>query len=425
MTYEEALDYISSVSWQGSRPGLERISAMMETLGNVQDGLKFVHIAGTNGKGSVSAMLSGVLTAAGYRTGLFISPYIMRFNERMQINGQAISDEALAEVVELVKPAADALPDGATEFEIITAAAFLWFAREKCDIVVLETGMGGRLDATNVIRTNECAVITTIGLDHTQYLGDTLGQIAGEKACIMKPGCPVVSYASGEEAMAAIRTHASEQGCPLTVADFSAITSVSDSLQAQRFVYKEFPELTVHLPGAHQLKNAAVVLETVQILREKGWNLPDAALAAGLDAARWPARLEVVQEDGPLAIVDGAHNLQGMQCLCDAVRHYLPGKRIVALVGVLEDKDWQPMMDLLKEVATDFVCVTPDSPRALDAVDLARYLSDRDHWVAVADQVATGAEGAECRARVMNGVMVACGSLYMAADVRRYFGRTE
>ena len=188
MTYEEALDYISSVSWQGSRPGLERISAMMETLGNVQDGLKFVHIAGTNGKGSVSAMLSAVLTAAGYRTGLFISPYIMRFNERMQINGQAISDEALAEVVELVKPAADALPDGATEFEIITAAAFLWFAREKCDIVVLETGMGGRLDATNVIRTNECAVITTIGLDHTQYLGDTLGQIAWEKACIMKPG---------------------------------------------------------------------------------------------------------------------------------------------------------------------------------------------------------------------------------------------
>ena len=208
MTYEEALDYISSVSWQGYRPGMERISAMMETLGNVQDGLKFVHIAGTNGKGSVSAMLSAVLTAAGYRTGLFISPYIMRFNERMQINGQAISDEALAEVVELVKPAADALPDGATEFEITTAAAFLWFAREKCDIVVLETGMGGRLDATNVIRTNECAVITTIGLDHTQYLGDTLGQIAWEKACIMKPGCPVVSYASGEEAMAAIRTHA-------------------------------------------------------------------------------------------------------------------------------------------------------------------------------------------------------------------------
>lgn len=421
MTYEEALDYISSVSWQGSRPGLERISAMMDALGNVQDGLKFVHIAGTNGKGSVSAMVSSVLTAAGYRTGLFISPYIMRFNERMQIDGQPISDDALAEVVALVKPAAQALPDGATEFEIITAAAFLWFAREKCDIVVLETGLGGRLDATNVIRKNECAVITAIGLDHTEYLGNTLGQIAWEKACILKSGCPAVAYDSDPEAMAVIRQQGETLGCTVTTADFTAITSLADSLEAQTFTYRDFPPLTIHLAGAHQLKNAAVVLETVAVLRQRGWVISDDALVAGMDAARWPARLEVVQKDGPMAIVDGAHNLQGMQCLVEAIRHYLPGRRIVALVGVLADKDWQPMMDLLKEVAVDLVCVTPDSPRALDAIDLARYLSDRDHWVAVADQVATGAEGAEFRARFMDGVMVACGSLYMAADVRRYF----
>ena len=178
MTYQETLTYIHSISWRGSKPGLERISSMMEQLGNVQDTLKFVHVAGTNGKGSVSAMLSSVLTAAGYRTGLFISPYVMRFNERMQINGVPIGDEELAEVVEAVRPVADALPDGATEFEVITAAAFLWFARQKCDIVVLETGLGGRLDATNLIKEDECAVLTNIGMDHTEYLGNTLEQIA-------------------------------------------------------------------------------------------------------------------------------------------------------------------------------------------------------------------------------------------------------
>ena len=184
MTYQEALTYIHSISWRGSKPGLERISGMMEQLGNVQEDLKFIHIAGTNGKGSVSAMLSSVLMAAGYRTGLFISPYIMRFNERMQVNGVPISDEELAEIITEVQPVAESMAERPTEFEIITAAAFVWFARQKCDIVVLETGLGGRLDATNLISKNVCAVITNLGMDHTEYLGNTLGEIAGEKCGI-------------------------------------------------------------------------------------------------------------------------------------------------------------------------------------------------------------------------------------------------
>lgn len=422
MTYQETLAYIHSISCRGSKPGLERISGMMEQLGNVQDTLKFVHIAGTNGKGSVSAMLSSVLTAAGYRTGLFISPYVMRFNERMQINGVPISDEELAEVVEAVRPAADALPDGATEFEVITAAAFLWFARQKCDIVVLETGLGGRLDATNLIKEDECAVLTNIGMDHTEYLGNSLEQIAWEKSCIIKREAPVVAYRSDPEAMKVIRATAKEQEAVLHTADFSKITSLSADLDGQRFRYKTFPELRIRLLGDHQLKNAAVALETVAVLRKRGWEISDEALAAGMAGARWPARFEVLSRE-PLVIVDGAHNVQGMESLCAAVERYLPGRRVVCLTGVLADKDWKPMMDRLKTVATDFVAVTPDSPRALGGVRLARYLTDREHWVSVADDIHTGMTGALERAKVTGGVVVACGSLYMAADVRRCFGR--
>lgn len=422
MTYQEALTYIHSISWRGSKPGLERISGMMEQLGNVQEDLKFIHIAGTNGKGSVSAMLSSVLTAAGYRTGLFISPYIMRFNERMQVNGVPISDEELAEIIAEVQPVAESMAERPTEFEIITAAAFLWFARQKCDIVVLETGLGGRLDATNLISKNVCAVITNLGMDHTEYLGNTLGEIAGEKCGILKPGCPVVAYRSAPEAMKVIRARAKELECPVRTADFGKIKALSADLQGQTFQYKQFPELTVHLLGAHQLKNAAVALETISVLRKAGWEIPDEAVVQGMDATRWPGRFEVLQ-DNPLVIVDGAHNPQGVESLIAAVKEYLPGQHIVCVTGVLADKDWKPMMDRLKTVVSDFVAVTPDSPRALGNVRLARYLTDREHWVSVADDVEKGLTGALERAKATGGMVLACGSLYMAADVRRFFGR--
>lgn len=420
MTYSEALDYISSVAWQGSRPGLERIGALMDKLGNVQNSVKYIHIAGTNGKGSVSALLSSVLTAAGYRTGLFTSPYITCFNERMQINGVPITDAALADVVEQIRPAADAMEDKPTEFELVTAAGFVWFAQEQCDIVVLETGLGGRLDATNLIEKDECAVITNIGLDHTEYLGDTLPQIAWEKACIIKPGAPVVAYDSGPEVLTVIRNMTGKQGGNLSVTNFGDIVSLSDSLDGQTFRYKNSPELTIKLLGSHQLQNASVALEVVDVLRRRGWNISDKALIQGFADTRWPARFEVVSRN-PIVIVDGAHNPQGVEALCHAVRHYLPGKRIVCLVGVLEDKDWQLMMDMLKQVAVDFVVVKPPSPRALSETVLAAYLSDKDHWVAVADTIPTGAAGAEFRANFMHAAVVACGSLYMMAEVRTYF----
>lgn len=422
MTYDEALSYISTISARGSKPGLERITVLMNGLGNVQNELKFIHIAGTNGKGSMSSMLSSILMKSGYRTGLFISPFIMRFNERMQINGEPISDNRLAEVIEQVKAVADEMDDGATEFELVTAAAFLWFAQEKCDIVVLETGLGGRLDATNIIETNECAVIANIGLDHVDYLGSTLGEIAYEKACIMKAGRPVISYASDPQALEVITQYAEEHGNPLIVADFEAIESIFAGFSGQLFRYKDSDELQIHLLGAHQLCNAAVVLETAKVLRDLGWHITAESIKEGLDAARWPARFEKICND-PIVIVDGAHNLQGMTGLCQAVQDYLPHERVVCLTGVLADKEWKAMMNLLKGIATDFITVTPDSPRALNKIELAHYLSDRAHWVSVADSVEKGMTAAIHRAKETGSVVIACGSLYMCGEVRHYFGR--
>lgn len=422
MTYEQALAYIGTISARGSKPGLERIRTLMDGLGNVQNSLKFVHIAGTNGKGSTSCMLSSILIKAGYKTGLFISPFIIRFNERMQINGEMIGDQELADVVEQVKAVADTMPDGATEFELITAAAFLWFARQNCDIVVLETGLGGRLDATNIIETNACAVITNIGIDHTDYLGSTLAEIAYEKACIMKQQRPVVAYASAQEALEVISRCAEEHGNPLTVTDFGAVSGLSAGLGGQSFRYKGGEEYRIRLLGAHQLQNAALVLETVGVLRGEGWDISEAAVREGLAAAKWPARFELLQED-PIVFVDGAHNMQGVESLCKAVEEYLPGERIVCLTGVLADKDWQHMMNKLKGFANDFVTVTPDSPRALSNRELAEYLAVDGAWVQPAESVRQGMDLALERAKATGSVIVACGSLYMASEIRDYFGR--
>jgi len=421
MTYEEALAYISTVSSRGSKPGLERIGTLMDGLGNVQNQLKFVHLAGTNGKGSTSCMLSHILMQAGYKTGLFISPFIIRFNERMQVNGRHIPDEKLAEIVERVSKVADAMDDAPTEFELITAAAFVWFAEEQCDIVVLETGLGGRLDATNLIVTNECAVITNIGIDHTDYLGSTLSEIAYEKACIIKSGRPVVAYASDREALNVILSYALEHGNPVSVTDFAAIEPVSADLTGQQFRY-EGREYAIRLLGAHQQRNAALVLETVKVLRGLGWNITDNSVVSGMAAAQWPARFELLCED-PIVFVDGAHNIQGVESLQKAVEDYLGGRRIVCLTGVLADKDWQQMMKLLQSFASDFITVTPDSPRALTNEALAAYLREEGCTAQAANSVAEGMDLALQRAKETDSVVVACGSLYMASEIREYFGR--
>lgn len=413
MNVKEAVDYIESYSWSKTRLGLERTRVLLEKLGNPQRKLKFVHVAGTNGKGSTCAMLASILRCAGYRTGLYTSPYICRFNERMQVNGEDISDSELAEITGTVKPVAEAMSDHPSQFEIVTAIAMLYFLRKNCDIVVLEVGMGGISDATNVIESPECSVITTISLEHTEYLGNTLAEIAYNKAGIIKSGCPVVCYRGCKEVEDVFEKTAAENNSPLTKADFFSIRPISDGLNGQIFSFRDHEHLTLPLLGEHQLKNAAVVLETVEVLRKRGWKISEKDIHNGISDVKWPVRFELVRKEPPI-IIDGAHNPQCAEALATALEKYLPGKQSVFLMGVLADKEYDKIVSSLRPYAKRFVCVTPDSPRALSAAALAEYLrslgEDAVSCKSFEDGVKTALED--------NSPVVACGSLYMAGYVR-------
>ena len=286
MNYEQAMEYIHAVQWAGHKPGLTRTRTLLAALGDPHKQLRFVHVAGTNGKGSTAAMMASCLQAAGYRVGLYTSPFINRFNERIQVNGVQIPDEELVKLVEQVKPAADAMEDVPTEFEIITALGMLYFAQQKCEIVVLEVGLGGTLDSTNVIDAPECAVITALGMDHVKELGPTLADIAAAKAGIIKEGCPVVSYGGVPEADIVIRRVCAEKHAELTEVDFSRLKYEGGSLDAVEF---DFDGLTdVHLPliGSYQPRNAALAITALRVMRTHGWNIPENAIRTGLETVR-------------------------------------------------------------------------------------------------------------------------------------------
>ena len=420
MDYKEALAYINGVEFFGSKPGLTRIRELLERLGDPQKKLRFIHIAGTNGKGSCAAMTASILKAAGYKTGLYTAPYLYRFNERMQINGRQIEDDALAEIVSRVRPAAEAMADHPTEFELMTAAALLWYAQETCDVVVLEVGLGGRFDATNIIDAPEAAVIMNIGLDHTAVLGDTLEQIAFEKAGILKPGTDAVLFEQGEEATGVVRRRCEELGVPLHIADFSQLVSEFDSLYGQSFTYRGQP-YALPLLGAHQLKNAAVVLELVEVLREKGWKLEQGDVEHGLYAVSWPGRFELVSDE-PYFVVDGGHNPQCAETVRDNLLHYFPDKRRILLLGVLRDKDYPGLTAILDAAADEYVCITPASARALPAEELAEHLKRYGKPVTVCGSIRDGVTEA-LRRSDGDSVVCAVGSLYSVGEIRACFER--
>ena len=398
MTDQEAVELIHRRAWVGQKPGLERIRRLLGRLGDPQKGLKFVHIAGSNGKGSTAAMLASVLTAAGLRTGLYTSPHLWRFHERFQVDGVPIPGEDLAEITAQVLEAAE----DETEFELMTAAAFLHFRRSRCDIVVLETGLGGRLDSTNIIDAPEAAVITRIGLEHTELLGDTLAKIAGEKAGIIKPGCDAVLYGQEREAEEVVERACREQGVPLAVA------------RPKKLEYR------ISLLGDYQVRNAAVVLETVNCLRRRGWAIPETAVVRGLEQARWPGRMELARRK-PDVILDGAHNPQCMEALAQSLRGMYPDKKLIFLTGVLADKDCPAMMGELLPLAGEFFTLTPDSPRALPAGKLAEYLETRGARAFPCGSVREGLDRALAAAGAEDAIWV-CGSLYMIGEARRELG---
>ena len=415
MTPEEALTYIHSVCWKGSIPGLGRTQELLQKMGNPQNQLQFVHIAGTNGKGSTAAMTASILRKAGYCTGLYTSPYIFRFHERMQVDGQCISDEELAEITEFVKPLAESMEDHPTEFELVTCIAMEYFKRHHCDVVSLEVGMGGELDSTNVIQSPLVAVLTNIGLDHTEFLGDTLEKICETKSKIIKPGTIAVTYREKPSVEAVIEARCKEVGAKWMPADFDSIHLVSASLEGQVFDWG--PYLWIHLPllGKHQLYNAAVVLTIVKALRERGLTISDEAMREGIASVSWPGRFELVARN-PLFIVDGGHNPQCIEALVNNVRDYLGGKRLTILTGVLADKDYSDMYQDMAQYAAEFVTVTPPNPRALPAQELKTYLERFGKPVTACDTVAEGVALAKKLAGA-DGVVLAYGSLYMVGDI--------
>lgn len=419
MDYKAAIEYINGVSWLGSKPGLERVRLLLAGLGNPEKKLRFVHVAGTNGKGSVCAYLASVLKTAGYKTGLFTSPYIARFNERMQINGKEIGDAELASVVEQIKPVAEAMEEHPTEFEMMTAAALLWFEQRGCDIVVLEVGLGGRLDATNIIPCPDCAVIANIGLDHTAILGNTLEEIAAEKAGIIKPNGSVVMYQQQGEVMRVVRDICDELGGELTVPDFDDISPEFDSREGQVFSYNG-ESYAISLLGEHQLYNAVTAIETVEILRKKGWEIPHEALEAGLYSTQWPARFEIVQDE-PWFVVDGGHNPQCAMALHDALKRYFPEERRVLLIGMLKDKDCAGVVDILAPLFDAFVTVTPNSERALSAEELGEMLEKYGKPVSVIGDVSAGVREALNLAEELGAMVCSAGSLYICGEVRACF----
>ena len=421
MTYEEALSYIHSICWKGSKLGLDRTRELLGKLDDPQKELKFIHIAGTNGKGSTAAMLSSILEEAGYRVGLYTSPFINRFNERMQVNHQPIPDEELAALTEYVRPHADAMADSPTEFELITALAMVWFARQNCDIVVLEVGMGGELDSTNIIDAPEAAVIAAMGMDHVKELGPTMADIARAKAGIIKEGGRVVSYGGNPEADEVIAAVCRARNASLCQPDFSAIVPGDFSLEGQTFSYKGWRGLRIPLVGAYQMNNAAVVLETVEVLRQRGWNISDEAVRQGLEDTRWPARFEVLRRD-PVFIVDGGHNPHGIRATAESLRLLFPGRKITFVTGVMADKDVEHILGLIVPLAEQFFTVRPDNPRAMDAGELAARIEAMGAKATACASVRDGVDRA-IQAEGPHGVACALGSLYMSGEVRSCFGK--
>ena len=416
MNATEAIEYIHSVCWKGSIPGLGRTQALLEKMGNPEKKLKFVHIAGTNGKGSTAAMTASILRKAGYRTGLYTSPYIYRFHERMQVDGLEITDEELSEITEYVKPLAESLTEVPTEFELVCCIAFEYFVRKQCDIVVLEVGMGGAFDATNVIETPEVAVITNIGLDHTEVLGDTVEKIAETKSGIFKENGHAVVYRSTPSVEAVYEKVCAEKHVKLVKADFDSLRLKKHTLDGQVFDCGDRKDLVLPLLGDHQLHNASVVLSIVDTLKIIGWNINEQNIRDGMKDVKWPGRFDVVSHS-PLFIIDGGHNPQCIEALVKNIEDYLHDRKVIALTGVLADKDYADMYVPIMPFVDQFVCITPPNPRKLEAAELAKYLRTKGAHAVGSDSIMDGVKTA-LELAGSDGVVLCFGSLYSIGSIR-------
>lgn len=421
MEYREARKYIDEACRFGGKMGLEAVSGLLERLGNPQKDLKFVHIAGTNGKGSTGAYMGSVLQEAGYRVGRFISPTLYEYRERIQINGRFISEEAFGACMDPVAAAWKDMEDSGEEvpspFEIETALAFLYFREEHCDLVLLECGMGGLTDATNVIRTTELAVITSISMDHMEYLGDTIGKIAEQKAGIIKPGASVVTCTQQPEAELAIRKACRSNGNLLAIARSSDAVVLNRDLFHTQIRWREYT-VTIHLAGIHQVENAVLALAGILALRHRGYEITDGQIHAGFEKTIWTGRFTLLRKE-PFFVLDGAHNPDAARNLAESLNLYFPYRRKIFLFGVYKDKQYERIASLLAPMAEVVITMeTPGDPRALPAAELAETVKNYQSRVRIAgsleEAVAMGLEEAE-----PEDVIVAFGSLSFAGEITR------
>lgn len=421
MTEQQAVQAIHSLPRMGGAT-LERMHALLDALGNPEKELKCIHIAGTNGKGTLSTMTASILTHAGYKTGLTISPYVLDFRERFQIDGEMIPPQTLGDLAEEVLDAVDGLcaagKPSPVEFEVVTAIALLWFAQEKCDFVVLETGLGGRFDATNAIPAPLVAAITRIGMDHADVLGDTLADIAAEKAGIIKEGCAVVCYPDQPpEAMGPLLTAAANAHTSIQTPDLEDILPLK-CRPLQNYIDYGGYRVMLSFPGKHQANHAAMAIEIVLTLwREYGYDISDEAIEAGLQAAHMPARIEVIRRH-PLLLLDGCHNPDGAAALASTLSEAGYEGNLVGVMGVLKDKDHTPMLEALSKTFDKVFTVTPDCPRAMTAEELehaARFHMDAEVGGTVREAIRKAVDYADFHN--LAGVVV-CGSLYLAAEAR-------
>ena len=422
MTYEEARAFIDDTARYGAVLGLTSVTELVRRLGNPQDDLKFVHIAGTNGKGSTLAYISTILKEAGYRVGRYISPTLFSYRERIQVNGERIGKEALAKHVTAIEEAIRDMEEhhltNPTPFEIETALSFLYFQEKKCDLVVLETGLGGALDATNIIKTPVMEVITPISMDHMAFLGDTLEEIAAQKAGIIKPYTKVVSGPQEDGARKVLEEKAREQGASLEFLDMEEVKDIHYGYEKQSFTWRDFDQVEISLAGSYQILNAALALQAVTMLQELGYSVSRENIYEGFRKTHWRGRFTLISKE-PVVIMDGAHNPGAARELEHSLKLYFPHRHIRYIFGIFQDKDYKQVIQITAPLADHIITVqTPDNPRALPAEELKEAVACVNPSVEAAKSIEQAVEKTLEEAKPED-VVIIFGSLSFLGEAER------
>ncbi|GEN49995.1 bifunctional folylpolyglutamate synthase/dihydrofolate synthase [Alkalibacterium pelagium] len=421
MNMTEVIELVNTNRGTGQKENLNRMRLLMNKLGDPQDRLRVVHIAGTNGKGSVSAFLSSILSQAGIKAGVYTSPHLESINERIKVSGQMITDEEFIEATETVAPFVAQVEEETGErlysFEILTAVALLHFAVSRCDLVILETGIGGRLDATNVVNTSEASIITSIGYDHMKVLGDTIEQITAEKSGIIKENGLVIFPEMSEEVDAVISRKAENVQADMIRVTPNHISSVSMTDTYSSFSYKEMDGLIIHLLGRHQITNAALAVEAAQVLEQRGFVITSDHIRKGLELAAWPGRMEKISEH-PTILIDGAHNPEGVAALRENISYLFPDEQLIFVVGMMKDKAYEDMIEQILPFSEKILTVSPDPYRGFDAEGTADWLDAQGQESQAFKSVDELIVELKSQS-YLNRKVIVFGSLYLIGDMRR------